>query len=183
MRTITLSFFTLILSISGFGRNAAYSIKGKIADAGNAAIEFANIFLLRTDSAFVKGTNSDSEGQFMLTNVIPDRYIIKITSLGYLDTYINLPEITQNTDLGLLTINDNTQVLQEVVVTSDKIIEKNNRQILFPDAIQIKTSTQGFDLLGKMQIPEIIVDGVTRTVSALDGGWSPVENQRRKSGN
>jgi hypothetical protein len=118
----------------------------------------------------VKGTHSDLDGQFTFLSVTPDNYLIKITCLGYLDTYINLPTVTQNIDLGTLTISDNTQVLHEIVVTANRVIEKNNKQILFPDAMQIKTSTQGFDLLNKMQIPDIVINGANRTISALDGG-------------
>jgi hypothetical protein len=169
MRPILCSFI-LLLSVNGFGQDTGFSIKGKIVDTKNAPVEFANIFLLRNDSSFVKGVSSDSDGEFTISDVSPDDYLLKITCLGHLDTYISLSAITQNRDLGTLAVSDNAHVLQEVVVSADRIIEKSSKQILFPDDMQIKTSTQGFDLLSKMQLPDIVINGANRTLSALDGG-------------
>jgi hypothetical protein len=167
--------------MNGFSQNAGLNIKGKIADINNTPVEYVNILLLRNDSSLEKGTNSDLDGQFTLTNLISGQYILKINCLGYLDTYITLPSFTKDLDLGTLTINENTQILKEIVIYADKTIEKTNKQIWFPDAIQIKTSTQGFDLLSKMQIPDIIIDGVNRNISALDRGNVQLRINGRKS--
>lgn len=61
-------------------------------------------------------------------------------------------------------------LLDEVTVTGARVIAKANRKVLLPDREQLRTATDGMDLLRKMQLPRITVNPIYGTVSRTGGG-------------
>lgn len=56
--------------------------------------------------------------------------------------------------------------LNEVTIKAQSIIEKSDRKVVFPTPYQVKASASGVDLLGKLQLPEIMVDVVSGEITA-----------------
>ena len=48
--------------------------------------------------------------------------------------------------------------LDEVTIQARSIIEKGDRKVILPTQNQLKMSSSGIDLLGKLQLPRITVD-------------------------
>lgn len=61
------------------------SIEGQILDGENQnPVAFANIALYnQTDSSLVKGAVSDDQGRFVISDVNPSKYYLKVSYVGY----------------------------------------------------------------------------------------------------
>lgn len=58
--------------------------------------------------------------------------------------------------------------LQEVVVKAARIVNKADGKLIFPSDVQKQNSHSGFSLLSKLALPNIRVDEVGRSISAVD---------------
>ncbi|MFN0276883.1 MAG: carboxypeptidase regulatory-like domain-containing protein, partial [Chitinophagales bacterium] len=69
---------------------AQSGFKGTIIDAQTLLpVEFATVSVLQVaDSLILTGTITDSTGGFIIENVLPGTYHIKLSFIGYRDTYI-----------------------------------------------------------------------------------------------
>lgn len=64
----------------------------------------------------------------------------------------------------------NSYLLKGVTVEAARVVEKVDRQIIFPTKEQVKTASNGYDLLDNMSLPTIIVNRAERKVLSLKGG-------------
>lgn len=103
-------FFCMNCYIAGIAQN----ITGKVVDKQGNAIQYANVTLLQcNDSAFIKGVISDAEGRFSF-DVLHEKGIIKVSCLGYKTIYKNV----QNTDIGIIALEEDAITLGDVIVKS-----------------------------------------------------------------
>lgn len=63
-----------------------------------------------------------------------------------------------------------SMLLDEIVVTAATTINKNDRKVIRPNKETINTSSDGIDLLRKLQLPRITVNPLTEEISAAGGG-------------
>lgn len=168
-------YFFFLLSIisfsqSAFSQSGNLNITGILVDRDNSPVDYAAITLLSSDSLYIRGANLLADGTFDISDIVSGDYLLKIQSLGYNDMYVSIPQMNKKMNIGTISLTETSEILNEVVVTADAVINKVNKQILLPSSLQLKTSTQGFDLLNKMPIPDIRVDVVNRVISSADGG-------------
>lgn len=107
-RIFPLLLFLLSLSAKGYSQH----ITGQVLDESKQPLEFANVVLLSLpDSAFVQGTVSDEKGNFTLTST-GKQEMLRISSIGYVTLY----QACKGNDVGLIAMQSDTQILNEVVV-------------------------------------------------------------------
>ncbi len=153
-----------------FSQTNNLRISGVLVDRMNSPVDYANITLLNKDSIYIGGADLSINGTFDISDIIAGDYLLKIASLGYNDVYVSIPQLANDLNIGTISLSESSEMLNEVVITADAVINKVNKQILLPNSLQLNTSTQGFDLLNKMSIPDIRIDGVNRIISSADGG-------------
>ena len=91
---------------------AQVTVTGKVIDEQQQPVPYANIVLLSLpDSAFVAGSISNEEGAFSL-NVKETKDVLRISSIGYATVY--RPLDNRSTDLGIICLASDTQILAEV---------------------------------------------------------------------
>jgi len=147
------------------------TLKGKIVDEkSKEALNYANVTLMKPDSTFVKGDNSDDKGSFSIPAIAPGDYLLSISLLGYNTSITKLNNLSASVDLGDIYLQQNSQTLNEVVVKGSSTINKVDRQVILPTATQIKASNSGYELLNSLMIPSLKVDPIQNTLSALGGG-------------
>lgn len=158
--------FTLLLATLFTVSLSAIEIKGRITDLNSKKIiEFATISLLKTDSVYVAGGQSDASGNFLIKDQIPPQdYLLKVTYIGYQTSYIAINNLTVDIDLGDIELIEAAYALSEVSVTGNHIIHKVDRQIIMPTQMQVKNSVNGFDLLHNMSLARLIIDPVNRNI-------------------
>ena len=147
-------------------RKSERKLIGRLTDNHNLPVEFANIQLLNPkDSSFLCGGVSNANGDF----VIPcqqKQALMKVSFVGY-KTICKLVPIAR---IGNVRMQANSYLLKGVTVEAARVVEKVDRQIIFPTKEQVKTASNGYDLLDNLSLPTIIVNRAERKVLSLKGG-------------
>lgn len=145
-------------------------ISGKVVDKTNAQpIEYANVTLLQSDSTFVKGVNSDANGLFNIVNPTGN-YLVSISYMGYETSYVPVENPATDSNLGNITLEPSSVALNTVTVTAQSVIDKADRKLIFPSESQIKTSTNGLDLLQQLQLPRININPIDNAITTSGRG-------------
>lgn len=147
-------------------RKSERKLIGRLIDHHNLPVEFANIQLLNPkDSSFLCGGVSNANGDF----VIPcqqKQVLMKVSFVGY-KTICKLVPIAR---IGNVRMQANSYLLKGVTVEAARVVEKVDRQIIFPTKEQVKTASNGYDLLDNLSLPTIIVNRAERKILSLKGG-------------
>ena len=148
---ITIFFF--------FGISTTYSqyiIKGKIVDEQNQSLPYANIILYKIGSdANPNGTVSNDSGEYILENIPSGKYKIEISMLGFLIEKIKEFDLDSDKTFNI-TLKEETQTLNEVVVKSKRPVIKQTAEKLIVDlekSEMINTNLQ--DVMRK--VPGVLV--------------------------
>lgn len=120
----------LIMLFSVHMSSSAQNITGKVLDPNQTPMEMANVVLLRAqDSLFIQGTISKEDGTFHLAGNGKDRYILKISSVGYTTVYTSCSPGTENTVI----LTPDVIHLDEALVTAQKQLFKTERGAIVAD--------------------------------------------------
>lgn len=157
-------FFILFCTLSAFSQTGL-TLSGTLFDKENhEPILAGSLELLRAkDSVYVDGTISNANGEFIFRNLKPDRYILKVTYIGYkpLTKDVSLSDKEPAMRLGELLMETNEFLLKEAVVEGKRpeIIVKNDT--LEYDAGSYKTGDNDVveDLLKKLPGIDVDKDG------------------------
>lgn len=160
------SFFILIGLYLCFLSSNALNIKGRVIDLSTSTpLDYASVDLLTPDSVYVGGTQTNAEGIFNLVGQFENKsFLLKVSFLGYNTTFVRIDNLTRDVDLGDILLSEESKMLDEITVTGQRIINKVDKQIVFPDRLQVESSVNAFDLLGNMNLSRLIVDLVNRDV-------------------
>nr|WP_317632218.1 TonB-dependent receptor [uncultured Flavobacterium sp.] len=123
MKNFFKTLFTLLVLVTmpTFAQAQNVAISGKVIEkATNQPLEFASVIVVNTnDTSISDGMMTNEKGEFSL-NVKPGNYDIKIEFLGYKTVNFSNRAVTQNLNLGAIAVTEDTQLLDEVVVTVEK---------------------------------------------------------------
>lgn len=137
---------------------AGQSIIGQINDQ-NGPAPFANVLLLQpTDSLLIKGAVAGVDGRFSIEAVRANDYLLKITSAGYQEFFQHVTVTSGTTNLGTLTIREDAQQLDEVVVQAQRPLfeQKIDRTVVNVQSSITASSGTALDVLEKS--PGVTVD-------------------------
>ncbi|SHJ75089.1 Outer membrane receptor proteins, mostly Fe transport [Arenibacter nanhaiticus] len=108
-----------------------FQISGEVRQTNGQNIAFANLVLLHaSDSSFVTGTASDENGFFAFNNIAPNAYFLQASYIGNSSPFRRI-ELTSNTSLETIFLDNEIQELHEVVVVSNKptVVKKVDRLV------------------------------------------------------
>jgi hypothetical protein len=135
-------------------------VKGRILDQNHHPVEFATAALLNVKTKLpVKGSTSNSKGDFVIEKVHEGVYILSITMVGY--KKYESEKITLNDGRELrrdIVLHEDAQMLKEAtVVGKRKFIEQQvDKMVINPEASIIMASENILDILKKT--PGVNVD-------------------------
>ncbi len=149
----------------------SFFISGKISDnTTRKPIKAAQITLLAADGVSAKAAiASNEDGKFALNGLSPSSFLLRITCVGYKPMTLTIAELNKDTDLGELLLKPDTVQLDEVMVSAN-LQKKADRWVFYPsDAIK-RQSTDAYDVLQRMALPDLQFDLMNRTLSSQKGG-------------
>ena len=114
----------LSLYISFVTAVSAQSISGQVIGTNDQPLEFANIVLLQqSDSSFIKGTTSNSDGTFTIQqpNV---KVFVRVSYIGYATKYLE-----SQPNMGKIILKADSSTLSEVVVTGHRNMFKMGKEL------------------------------------------------------
>lgn len=116
-----MKYYLILLSFLISLNSVAQTVTGKVTDANDNPIEYANVILLNTDSTYIQGATTDREGEFQFDNMSGyGDCLLKISFVGYKTSYKSC--IAGN--IGIIKMQPDSQTLSEVVVTGNATIYK-----------------------------------------------------------
>ena len=127
-RLTTLSLSALLVLLTAISASAQrYDLTGRIIDTDNNPIPYSTVVVLAEDSQVTGGSTND-EGRFTLSVPVGD-YTLSARFLGYKSTDIAI-SISAATDLGDITLEPESEAIEEVVVTAQLIRREADRFVV-----------------------------------------------------
>ena len=196
LRILGLLAFLLVIFTRGYSQNYEGSdskrgdgnrpeihgkVHGVVQDAATQqSVPFASVALIKArDSSLVLGVETNDKGEFSFNDVPRGRYLIRITGIGYTQTYSNLFFIggkQPEAELGVLLMSASDKVLKEVAIKGkqDLITQKTDTVEFKADSYKTHPDASAEDLVTKMpgvtssngtvtvngeQVKQVLVDG------------------------
>jgi iron complex outermembrane recepter protein len=162
-------------------------ISGTISDDKAKPVPYATVALLKTkDSAVVKGAVTNEAGLYTFTHLIPGRYIVRATTVGFLKAYskaftvaqadINVPDIQLGTGAKILSTVNVSSVKPLIERKLDRTVMNVENSVLAAgnDAMEILERAPGvtidkddnISLKGKQGVTVMINDKLTHLSSS-----------------
>lgn len=172
-QTTLLKKFILLLISCILSNTCTFSqcqISGKIVDPSNVAVPLAPIALMSyADSVIYKGVLTDEKGNYCFNGIKGGTYIIKISVIGFSDTYSEKIEFDSISKvLAPIILKAGSTDLKEVAVSAikDPIEYKNGNIIVNIEDSPLAVGNSVYDLLS--HLPGVIVqnDNITMEGSA-----------------
>lgn len=168
MKKILLNLILAVISIPIMAGN--YRITGKImTEADSTALVGATIIFVYSEMD--RGTITDKQGAFILDKIPNTSGILQISYTGYENYTIQIQDIKENLQLGVIYLRERAETLSEVIVTAENVSFKSDKMIVYPQRIQIKHSGNVFDLMQKQGLPNLEVNRSEQKMSI--NGRSP----------
>ncbi len=154
LRTKWTLFVLLNVVTSLYGQNIhTAEISGCITDSLQQPVLFATVALYKqADSAFIAGTITGDDGNFVLQDVRTGAYFLKISYIGFNDTCVPQITVTGEDDgisLGVISIEPSVTRLDEVVIADYRLSGKEEiNKTVYTVTDQVKqVSRSGIDVL------------------------------------
>lgn len=116
---IKLSVITILLIFSAFivhGQNITQTVRGKVIDQ-ESKMPLIGASVILVNSAPLKGTSTDLNGEFIITQVPVGRHSFKISSIGYEDNILSEIEVISGKELvlNIFMLESLTQLLEIII--------------------------------------------------------------------
>ncbi len=134
----------------------SFGLTGKVRDQKNEVIPFASVFLLQSsDSVLVKGTSADEIGNFEIEDIPKGLYLLQASYIGWTSENMVL-DISNNITIGALIIAQQSEELDEVVVTANRPqVQRKVDRLVFNVENTVLSQSSSWEIL--KQTPGVIV--------------------------
>ncbi|MDW7691803.1 TonB-dependent receptor [Flammeovirgaceae bacterium SG7u.111] len=112
----------LLLGANGLqAQSSKVEITGKVISTSNEAVEFATVMIGDPQTQKpITGTTTKEDGSFLI-KANTDNFFVEVSFIGYTSKRINEIEVVEGKlDLGTITIAEDVQALDEVMVRAEK---------------------------------------------------------------
>lgn len=188
-----ISLLILLSATRTLAQNNQVIISGMLKDkVDKTALSFSNIIIkTEKDSAFITGTVSNEEGQFILPAISPGAYVIECSLVGY-STYkqaLFVGSLSMYLDIGTIELTGSQTILKEVVISAkqDEVGSGLDKKVY---RIEDNVSQAGGSVLQSMaNLPGVIIQdgkiqlrGNDRVAILIDGKQSAITGFGNQSG-
>lgn len=156
------SFFTFLFVLLTTSSAFAATVGGIVKDAaGEPMIEATVKLLAAKDSAFVKGSTTDINGNFTLNGVNRGKYILAVSYIGYQTAHQDFSVESGNKRLDPIVMKESSIMLKEATVTAVKteITVKEDTIEYNADSYKTQPNAVVEDLLKKLPGVDVDTDG------------------------
>ena len=149
------------------------SISGFVDDGHNQPVSYANVLLMKAqDSLILKGVSSDERGFFLLNGLATEKYLLKVSFLGFKDVYKSV-HLSESLDLGTIVLEEDSEQLNEInIVAKRPTLKKEPDRLVFNientaltegNMFQVLKSTPGIlvmddNILVKNSVPTVYIN-------------------------
>ena len=153
----------LLISIAAFSFAQDRKISGTLIDKDTKEpLPQVTLQLLKTDSSFVGGTVSADDGRFSLAAPKNGKYLLKISSIGYVTSVKNLEMVdNKNLAMGTVTMSADAVMLKgtEVTALAQKVVLKEDTFVYNSAAYRVPEGSVAEELVKRIPGAQIDDDG------------------------
>ena len=153
----------LLAFVAAFSFAQERKISGTLIDKDTKEpLPQVTLQLLKTDSSFVGGTVSNDEGKFSLSAPKSGKYLLKISSIGYVTQVKNLDMSgSQNQALGTVVMQSDAVMLKgaEVTALAQKVVLKEDTFVYNSSAYRVPEGSVAEELVKRIPGAQIDDDG------------------------
>src|SRR5690554_6014429 len=162
LRTLcTLMLFTSTIK----AQQKSNGLSAQLVDETKDVVEWASVVLLSLpDSTIVGSARTGDNGRFLIENITPGNYAIRISFIGFIERTIGNIKIETDkvNNLGVITLKQDTRLLDEVVI--ERIVPAVQHELdrtIFNITADIKgMSSNASEILEQIPMVELNEDGV-----------------------
>lgn len=154
-------FFVFIALCYAIGVSAQTTISGKVEDQTQKALQGCTVLFMQADS-IVGGTITDRKGNFEIMNLISGNYVCKVSMVGFKTEEYKFSATTGKVRIPTITLKEDVTLLEEIKVVGELANVKAG-MTTYHLSERAKSSRNAYEAL--MEIPELIVDPVNRSIS------------------
>ncbi|MEX2233982.1 MAG: TonB-dependent receptor, partial [Cyclobacteriaceae bacterium] len=131
MKICALTFVLLMPSFSLLSQTPTQTIRGKVIDQEtHFPLPGATVMLI-ADSSSLTGVTTNEDGDFRFEKVRVGRYKLKISFIGYKESFLDNMQVTSAKEVLLtVSLQESTVSLQEITVTAGRDGEASNEMAL-----------------------------------------------------
>ncbi len=162
-------------------------ISGQVWDSENSEpVEYANVVLyLQRDSSQVNGTVTDAQGRFVLKELLPGRYYLEVSFIGYRTNRVRNIELAPDAriDLGKINLEPAVINMPGVEATAEKPkleyrIDKKIINVSQNPSLQTGTAVDALENAPAVKVDiegNVSLRGLSSFTVLIDGRPSPLE--------
>jgi hypothetical protein len=160
VKEISFLLLLCVLCTKSFAQDGV-KLKGKLISAKtNEPISYAAAILtIPADSTKRTGALTNFSGEFDFSEVKKDKYLLKLSALGYKPMTMKVSVNNVDVDLGVLKLEDDAIALKEVSVVAANMVVKKDTLEFNAAAFKTKPNAAVEELLKKLPGVEIDKDG------------------------
>lgn len=153
--------FVLVLTEVS-AQNGTITITGKVIEKGGVPIEFATVLVGDpTTQKPISGTTTLEDGSFVLETDAPNFYI-EVSFIGFTKKTVDNPNIIDDKiDLGTITLSEDSQQLDEVVVQGEvsQTVFKLDKRVFNVGADLSSTGASALEVLNNVPSVNVNIEG------------------------
>ncbi|MFA6806548.1 MAG: TonB-dependent receptor [Bacteroidales bacterium] len=138
---------------------SSFKVNGRVKDASTSEfLEYVNVVILNAkDSSLVNGTITDKNGKFLLDSK-KGKYLLRLTFIGYKDTYHTLEIKNEDVNLGVIKLDLGSQALEGVEITAERSMMEYqlDKRVINVDKNIVSAGGSATDVLEN--VPSVSVD-------------------------
>lgn len=162
-RIALLLFGMFVLALTEVSaQNGTITITGKVIEKGGVPIEFATVLVGDpTTQKPISGTTTLEDGSFVLETDAPNFYI-EVSFIGFTKKTIDNPNIiADKIDLGTITLSEDSQQLDEVVVQGEvsQTVFKLDKRVFNVGADLSSTGASALEVLNNVPSVNVNIEG------------------------
>ena len=140
------------------------TFKGTVKDESGKPIDYVQITLTANDTLAAYASTVDG-GKFFINNIVPGSYKVELSMLGYEDVGM---DVTVSGDVRMnFVMKENAMMLDSVVVTTERPRTTTATGHIYYLSKKARESGNPFKAL--QEVPDIVSNHITQSVSAIDG--------------
>ena len=163
-------YLILFLLLTRMGMQAqTFTIKGTVSGIHQNRVPQANILLydLNDSTRIIKAVATNIDGHFVLSQLPTSSYKLSASSIGYDKIQIHIENLLQDINSLQIVLLEKPLELEEITVVSSNIINKFDRQIIFPNEFEKNNSMDGIEFIEKMNLDRIVVNKENNSIKGL----------------
>ena len=160
MRKATAIAMALMMCVAAAAQD--FKVKGLLKDKSSGdVLGQATVQLLKSDSTFVTGTISRESGAFQLVAPSAGKYVIRVTSVGYVPKAVGVDVKKQGTDAGTIEVEPDAVMLKTATVTGQalKVTVKEDTFVYNSAAFRTPEGSTIEELVKRLPGAEVDDDG------------------------